>query len=93
MGIKNTIFEILPERVKIEIFKKKYFNNPCGFGEPFSDTLNKAFDVFLTKEEKENKKVINKMTSLSLGLCTRLCRMSISQLIFDMLGEIKGLHL
>ena len=63
MSIKNRLFDYLPVSIKIEIFKKKYFNNPCGFGESFSESLNKAFDVFLSPREKADKKNVEYLTN------------------------------
>lgn len=63
MSIKNRIFNCLPEKLQITAFKSFSFNNPCGFGEVFSESLNKAFDVFLTPEEKYNSQLKKVLTN------------------------------
>lgn len=62
MSIKNKIYNSLPESVKIALFKTLRFNKPCGYGEIYSVTLNKAFDTFLTPEEKADRKLIKELT-------------------------------
>ncbi len=62
MSIKRKIYDCLPESVKIAIFKIRQFDKPCGYGEVYSVTLNKAFDTFLTPEEKADKKIVKELT-------------------------------
>lgn len=62
MGIKNTIYKNLPLGIKTFVFKKMMMDKPCGYGEVYRDTLNKAFDTFLTSEERSNKELIDNLT-------------------------------
>ncbi|MBO7493985.1 MAG: hypothetical protein J6T87_07575 [Bacteroidales bacterium] len=62
MSIKNKIYNSLPESVKIALFRTLRFNKPCGYGEIYSVTLNKAFETFLTPEERADHKLMNNLT-------------------------------
>lgn len=62
MGIKSFIFNHLPMFVRIKLFEKMWMDYPCGYGEVYSVTLNKAFDTFLLPEEKGDKKLMKKLT-------------------------------
>lgn len=62
MKIKSVIYNHLPLGVKVFFFKKRKMDKPCGYGEVYRDTLNKAFDTFLTPEERKDKKLICDLT-------------------------------
>ena len=62
MIINNIVYNYLPLSIRAYIFKKKMMDKPCGYGEVYQLTLNKAFDTFLTPNERNDKKMIQKLT-------------------------------
>lgn len=62
MGLKSILFHRLPIAFRVRIFKLMLMDRPCGYGEPFRVTLNKSFDTFLKPEERENRKLLRKLT-------------------------------
>ena len=62
MGLKNIIYNHLPLGVKTFVFKKIMMDRPCGYGEIYRVTLNKAFDTFLTHEERNDAKLLENLT-------------------------------
>ena len=62
MKLKKLIYNYLPLDVKVFFFKRKKMDKPCGYGEVYRDTLNKAFDTFLTPEERCDKKLVEMLT-------------------------------
>ena len=62
MGIKNRVYNHLPLGIRTFIFKKVKMDRPCGYGEVYRVTLNKAFDTFLTSEERNDKTLIGILT-------------------------------
>ena len=57
------LYNHLPLRVKVLIFKYFLINKKAGYGEPFSYTLNAAFDTFLTPNERGDKRRIKNLTN------------------------------
>lgn len=62
MGIKSLVFNHLPIFVRIKLFEKKRMDTPCGYGENYRVTLNKAFDTFLTTKERNDSRLIKSLT-------------------------------
>ena len=83
MSIRKKIYNCLPESVKISMFKRKDFNKPYGYGEIYSVTLNKAFDTFLTSEEKEDKKLVSKLTDDIVRCWIRFKALPYEYFLFD----------
>ena len=62
MIINRIVYNYLPLGIRAYIFKKKMMDKPCGYGEVYRVTLNKAFDTFLAPDERNNKELIEKLT-------------------------------
>lgn len=62
MGLKSIVFNHLPLYIRVPLFKKMRMDKPCGYGEVYRVTLNKAFDTFLLPEERKDEKLIKKLT-------------------------------
>lgn len=60
--VSALVFYHLPICIRTLLFKRYMMDKPCGYGEIYRVTLNKAFDTFLTPEERENKQLIKKLT-------------------------------
>ncbi len=61
--IYHKTYSMLPVAEKMVIFKRRNMDLPCGYGKPFRDYLNEAFDTFLTPEERHDTKLINDLTN------------------------------
>ncbi len=53
--------------MKVFIFKKMKMDKPCGYGEVYRVTLNKAYDTFLTQEEREDNALLKSLTDDVVG--------------------------
>ena len=62
MSIKNFIFNHLPLSLRVNLFKKMRMDTPCGYGEKFRVTLERAFDTYLTPQERNDLKLIQELT-------------------------------
>ena len=62
MGLKSKIYNHLPLGIRTIVFKTMMMDKPCGYGEVYRVTLNKAFDTFLTPEERSNDQLIASLT-------------------------------
>ena len=83
MSAKTKIYNRLPESVKIALFKLKDFDKPCGYGEIYSETLNNAFDTFLTPEEISDKKLVGKLTDDIVKCWIRYRALPYEYFLFD----------
>ena len=63
MGIKNVIFNRLPLPVRVKMFEKMRMDTPCGYGEAYRVTLEKAFDTYLTPQERQDRELMKKLTA------------------------------
>ena len=64
MSIINKIFNLLPLQIRIAVFKRVWMNKPLGcYGDIYSDSLNKAFEQFLTPEEQNDKQLVKLLTN------------------------------
>ena len=62
MGLKSIIFNHLPLCIRVKLFEKMRMDEPCGYGEVYRVTLNKAFDTFLSPDERKDEKLMKKLT-------------------------------
>lgn len=64
MGIKLKILRHLPLGVRAWVFEKNLMDRhwPSWYKETYREALNKALDTFLTIEERDDKKLIQKLT-------------------------------
>lgn len=62
MGINSFIKRHLPVSVQVWLFKRLQMDKPCGYGEVYRVTLNKALDTFLTPEERVDSRLVQKLT-------------------------------
>lgn len=62
MKIRKLIFNKLPLPIRVVVFMMFRMNKPCGYGEVYRITLRKAFDTFLPAEERNDKKLIKRLT-------------------------------
>lgn len=58
MSIREKIQKYLPVSVQRIIFKCRSYDKPCGYGEKYSETLEKAFATFLTESERNDRKLV-----------------------------------
>ena len=83
MGVKKKIYNCLPERIKIALFKMKDFDKSYGYGEIYSVTLNNAFDTFLTPAEKSDKRLIAELTDDIVKCWIRYRALPYEYFLFD----------
>lgn len=83
MSVKSKIYNCLPECVKIAVFKRKHFNSPCGYGEVYSVTLKKAFETFLTPEERKDEKLLRELTDDIVKCWIRYKALPYEYFLFD----------
>ncbi|MBQ9475746.1 MAG: hypothetical protein IJU69_05790 [Bacteroidales bacterium] len=62
MGVKNFIFNHLPLSVRVKLFEKMRSDAVCGYGEKFEVTLEKAFDTYLTPQQRQDRKLMQELT-------------------------------
>lgn len=62
MRLKSIVFNHLPLYIRMPLFKKMRMDKPCGYGEVYRVTLNKAFDTFLSPKERKDEKLMKKLT-------------------------------
>lgn len=63
MSFSRVIFSHLPLNIRVLVFKLFRIDKPCGYGEVYRVTLNKAYDTFLSTEERGNKQLLKSLTN------------------------------
>lgn len=83
MGLRSILYKRLPLGIKTLIFKKMMMDKPCGYGEVYRVTLNKAFETFLTIEERNNKVLIGRLTDDIVGCWLRYKALPYEYFLFN----------
>lgn len=60
--IDAIVFCHAPMCLRVRLFEKFMMDKPCGYGEIYRVTLNRAFDTFLSEEERNDKKLLQTLT-------------------------------
>lgn len=60
--IDAIVFYHVPMCLRVRLFEKFMMDKPCGYGEIYRVTLNRAFETFLSEEERNDKKLLQTLT-------------------------------